>query len=84
MQIASGAVTENDGQAQNPDTQSAHSGIVTLNTEDGQCEITKFDNDTGRFGEGMPCPRTPVDAHGVPLPIGTINRMRAINKAFAH
>lgn len=81
-QVTPDAVQENNDESQNPASKSASEGTITLQTAQGGCATVKFNNDNGQFGQAVPCPKTPVDANGVPVPVATINRLNAINKSF--
>jgi hypothetical protein len=71
------------------ETQSANwemvrTGTVVRQTDDGQCVLMKFDNDSGRTIDHVKhCDKTVVrDAQGVPVPMGTVHRLDAISKSF--
>jgi hypothetical protein len=54
------------------------------NDSDGKgCWQQTFDNQTGRMTRSQrPCETTAHDSNGVPIPLGTIHRLDAINKSF--
>jgi hypothetical protein len=60
-------------------------GVIVLQTGTERCEKKQFDNDTGRvLDSAAPCGGSVVlDAHGMPVPIGTIHRLDAISKSFS-
>jgi hypothetical protein len=62
----------------------ARIGTIILQRDDGRCEQIKFDNDSGRtIKDTVPCENKIVlDAHGVPVPQGTVHRLDAISKSF--
>jgi hypothetical protein len=62
----------------------SRTGTVMVETNEGQCEILKFDNDTGRTTEGSRLCQSSVtlDAHGVPIPMATARRLDEISKSF--
>lgn len=53
-------------------------------SDQDQCQLMKFDNDTGRMIDGSAnCHGDVVlDAHGVPVPMGTVHRLDSIRKSF--
>lgn len=60
-------------------------GTLVFNTEGGRCERMKYD-DTGRVVEQLrPCSNADLnlDAHGRPLPTGTMRRLDAIGNSFS-
>jgi hypothetical protein len=59
-------------------------GTLTLQTDGNECELMKFDNETGRAIENTARCRKDVtlDAHGAPVPMGTVHRLDAISKSF--
>jgi hypothetical protein len=58
---------------------------VTNDTIGGSgCRQRSFDNETWRMsGANQPCEVVPHDSNGVPVPVGTIHRLDAINKPFS-
>ena len=58
-------------------------GTIVLHPGAG-CQSKIFDNRTGQISDrGTPCPvDTPVDAKGVPVPLGTVHTMSSISKSF--
>lgn len=59
-------------------------GRIILQISPDQCRQMEFDNVTGQIGgKSAPC-ETAVDSHGAPLPLGTLHRLDAISKSFAH
>lgn len=59
-------------------------GRIVLQIDPNQCRQMKFDNVTGQIGtESAPCERI-LDSHGMPVPLGTLHRLDAISKSFAH
>ena len=59
-------------------------GTIVLQSAGNQCESMKFDNDSGRTVESLkPCDNTVIrDAHGNPVPLGTLHRLDAISRSF--
>ncbi len=59
-------------------------GSISQQTDKGRCELVKFDNYTGRTMENSKhCETTVVrDAHGIPVPVGTVRRLDSISKSF--
>jgi hypothetical protein len=59
-------------------------GTVILHRGEDGCKEMKFDNDSGRTVENFaPCDNKLVlDAHGIPVPQGTVHRLDAINRSF--
>jgi hypothetical protein len=72
-------------QASDADTDSARTGKIIVQTDLDHCRQATFDNDNGRIvGNDGPCNDNVVlDAHGVPVPTGTIHRLNSISKAFS-
>ena len=70
--------------AQSLDSNESRTGKIVLQTNPDQCELMKFDNDTGRVIEDLkPCDNNVIlDEHGRPLPMGTIHRLDAISRSF--
>jgi len=60
-----------------------HTGKIMIKRGDQVCERLKFDNDTGQTISSLGSCVTEAgdDAHGVPLPLGTIHRLNAISKS---
>jgi len=67
------------------ESQDIRSGTITLQSAQGDCQILKFDNDTGRpIGNSEQChQRLTFDSHGVPIPLGTVHRLQSISKSFS-
>jgi len=65
--------------------QQLRSGTIIPPSVSDQCRRLNFNNDTGGVSEtNKPCkPEIVLDANGVQLPQGTLNRMDAISKAFS-
>lgn len=59
-------------------------GIIVQQLDGDRCKQTKFDNDSGRTIENLaPCDNEVfLDAHGIPVPQGTVHRLDAISKSF--
>lgn len=59
-------------------------GTLTVQTDENKCELMKFDNETGRTIQNTARCRNDVtmDAHGAPVPVGTVHRLDAISKSF--
>lgn len=59
-------------------------GKIVLDSSPERCRQLSFDNDTGRiYPDDSPCEESvPRDAAGIPLPVGTLQRLEAISKAF--
>jgi hypothetical protein len=68
--------------AQISDPKETHAGKIILKTNPDQCEQMKFDNDSGRItGDIGNCDsKVVLDGNGMPVPIGTINRLNAIGR----
>ncbi len=59
-------------------------GRIILEIDPDQCRQLKFDNVTGQIsGSSTPC-ESAFDSHGEPVPLGTLHRLNAISKSFAH
>ena len=60
-------------------------GMIVVQTDANRCQQREFDNDTGRvLDSAAPCGSGVVlDAHGVPVPVGTVHRLGAISKSFS-
>jgi hypothetical protein len=57
---------------------------ITRDIDGKGCEQNTFDNQTGRMNRSLqPCDATEYDSNGVPIPLGTIHRLDAINKSFS-
>jgi hypothetical protein len=76
------AVSHEDVQAANSGDTGV--GSILQQTDKGRCELVKFDNYSGRTIEYAKRCETNVvrDAHGIPLPIGTVHRLDSISKSF--
>lgn len=61
-------------------------GRIVVQTDTEQCELMTFNNDTGHTTTSAgPCRSiVDLDAHGVPIPKGTIHRLDSISKSFSH
>jgi len=58
-------------------------GTIVIHSGDDGCEQIKFDNKTETtVNSRSPCPKQVLDAHGVPVPQGTVHRLDAISKSF--
>jgi len=66
------------------ESEPARTASVIIESDGQKCEFMIFNNDTGRTGEGSGrcADSIPLDAHGVPVPTGTIHRLDAISKSF--
>ena len=71
-------------QPQPVDVQEMRIGTIEVQTGQDQCDLLKFDNDTGRtISESKSCHgNLALDAHGVPIPMGTVHRLDSISKSF--
>ena len=71
-----------DAQAAN--TTDVGVGSISQQTDKGRCELVKFDNYSGRTIEySQHCETNVVrDAHGTPVPVGTVRRLDSISKSF--
>ena len=71
-----------DAQAAN--TPDVGVGSISQQTDKGRCELVKFDNYTRRTIEySQHCETNIVrDAHGLPVPVGTVHRLDSISKSF--
>ncbi|HUZ33420.1 MAG TPA: hypothetical protein VMV19_15145 [Xanthobacteraceae bacterium] len=59
-------------------------GIIAHQVGNQECAWARFDNATGRTTGASGCTNGVVfDAHGVPIPVGTIHRLDAISKSFS-
>lgn len=59
-------------------------GIIARQVGNQECVVARFDNATGRTTGASGCTNGVVlDAHGVPVPVGTIHRLDAISKSFS-
>jgi hypothetical protein len=70
--------------SQTADSETARIGAIVVQTDHNQCE-RKFDNYTGRAVEdSQTCTNNiTLDAHGFPIPKGTVHRLDAISKSFS-
>lgn len=68
----------------NVDVDSSQIGRITLQTDESECELMKFNNETGRTIENdVRCRKdVTLDAHDVPVPTGTVHRLDAISRSF--
>jgi hypothetical protein len=66
------------------DADDSQIGTVTLQTGEDECELMKFNNETGRTIQSETrCHKdVTVDAHDVPIPTGTVHRLDAISRSF--
>src|ERR1700733_8146156 len=66
------------------DTDSARTGKIIVQTDLNHCRQGTFDNENGRIvSNDGPCGGdTVLDAHGMPVPTGTIHRLNSISKSF--
>jgi hypothetical protein len=66
------------------DADNSQIGTLTLQTDENKCELMKFNNETGRTIEhDARCQKdVALDAHGVPVPMGTVHRLDAISRSF--
>jgi hypothetical protein len=66
------------------DIDNSQIGTLALQTDENKCEFMKFNNETGRTVEHDTRCREDVtlDAHGVPVPMGTVHRLDAISRSF--
>lgn len=56
---------------------------ILIHPETKDCRSKTFDNRSGQIWDNTdPCPDTPVDARGVPVPLGTVNTLSTISKSF--
>lgn len=56
---------------------------ILIHPEMANCRSKTFDNRTGLIWDNAdPCPETPVDARGVPVPLGTVNTLGSIRQSF--
>ncbi len=56
---------------------------ILIHPEAKDCRSKTFDNRSGLIWDNAdPCPDTPVDASGVPVPLGTVNTLSSIRKSF--
>ncbi|MGB6749404.1 MAG: hypothetical protein WBC94_00990 [Xanthobacteraceae bacterium] len=71
-------------QPQPADGQEMRIGTIEVQTGQDQCDLLKFDNDSGRtINESKSCHgNVALDAHGVPVPTGTVHRLDSISKSF--
>jgi hypothetical protein len=71
-------------QRQPAEVQEMRIGTIEVQTGQDQCDVLKFDNDTGRtINESKSChDNAALDAHGVPVPTGTVHRLDSISKSF--
>ena len=63
----------------------SRTAAILMETESGHCRQFTFDNDSGQIlPSGELCePEVSTDAHGDPMPIGTMKRLDAISKSFS-
>ena len=66
------------------DSQETQGGSIVVQSGQDACVILKFDNSTGRIiDSSQHCHSTVVlDAHGTPVPMGTVHRLDSISKSF--
>lgn len=73
-----------DRSAQAASTEEQRTGRIVLQIDPNQCRQMKFDNVTGQIGTtSAPC-ESVLDSRGMPVPLGTLHRLDAISKSFAH
>ena len=67
------------------DPREAQLGTIIVRRENGECQQTKFDNDSGRtVARSALCDNgSALDPHGVPVPQGTVHPLDAISKSFS-
>jgi hypothetical protein len=67
-----------------PNPREERTGTIVHEGDMNRCEQMTFDNESGRTIEyPAPCGnRNVLDAHGVPIPQGTVHRLDAISKSF--
>lgn len=72
------------GQQQFSDANNVRMGSIQLQTDRDQCDLMEFDNDTGHVvSYSQQCHSSvTLDAHGAPVPTGTIRRLDLIRKSF--
>jgi hypothetical protein len=60
-------------------------GKIVVQDGSSDCKQKNFDNQSGRISDDTsPCDdRVVLDAHGFPVPVGTIHRLDAISKSFS-
>jgi hypothetical protein len=67
-----------------PGSSAVHIGTIAEQIGDEKCALAKFDNDTGHVTNATGCKSTALlDAHGVPVPMGTVHRLESISKSFS-
>lgn len=66
--------------------ESERTGKIVLQDGSSDCKQKKFDNQSGLISDDTsPCSdRIVLDAHGAPVPVGTIHRLDAISKSFSN
>jgi hypothetical protein len=66
------------------DVENSQIGTLTLQTDGNECQLMKFDNETGRTIENTARCRKDVtmDAHDTLVPVGTVHRLDAISRSF--
>jgi|SRR5579884_537670 len=66
------------------DRSDLHTGKIVNQTDLNNCQQEAFDNDTGRIvSRTTGCDNKIVlDAHGKPVPIGTVHRLNSISRSF--
>jgi hypothetical protein len=56
---------------------------ILIHPERENCRSKTFDNRTGLIWDNPdPCPHPPVDAGGVPVPLGTVGTLGSISRSF--
>jgi hypothetical protein len=72
-------------EASDADTDGARTGKIIVQTDLDHCRQGTFDNNNGRIvSNDGPCEGDIVlDAHGMPVPTGTIHRLNSISKSFS-
>ena len=66
------------------DIENSQIGTITLQTAENECELLKFNNQTGRTVQNdARCHKdVTLDAHDMPVPMGTVHRLDAISRSF--
>ena len=79
------SVISSPDQSTTPTAESERTGKIVLRDGLSDCKQKKFDNQSGLISDDTsPCDdRIVLDAHGVPVPVGTIHRLDAISKSFS-
>lgn len=57
---------------------------ILVEIDPARCRQFVFDNDSGRIlPSSAPCEQNATDAHGNPVPTGTVRRLDAISRSFS-